>query len=69
MATVNGNPNWEMRSAPASSEIFTQGLIVSSNRGYRTLNRTLSAKMEEASKTDENGQSCLVNKQETEGEG
>ena len=69
MATVNGNPNWEMRLAPASSAIFTQGLIVSSNRGYRTLNRALSVKMEEASKTDENGQSCLDNKQEAEGEG
>ena len=64
MATVNGNPNWKIVSAPASSEIFTQGLIVSSNRGYRTLSRALSAKMEEASKTDENGQSCLDNKQE-----
>lgn len=69
MATVNGNPNWKTVSAPPTSEIYTQGVIVSSNRGYRTLNRTLSAKMEEASKTDENGQSCLDNKQEAEGEG
>ena len=69
MATVNGSKNWQSILAPASSKIFTEGVTVSSNRGYRTLNRTLSAKMEEASKTDENGQSCLDNKQEAEGEG
>lgn len=42
MATVNGNPNWQMSLATSMSEIFTMGIVVSSNRGYRNLRRALS---------------------------
>ena len=51
--TVNGSKDWQMQLAPASSEIFTMGIVVSSNRGYRTLTRALSATEEKVSKEDE----------------
>ena len=41
--TVNGNKNWQMRSAKSLSDLYPGAVIVSSNRGCLTINRSLEA--------------------------
>ena len=68
MATVNGNPNWEIVSAPPTSKIFTTGVIASSARGYKTLTRSLSILQESSRQNGASSKNPTTDKSEADKE-